>query len=604
MKLKPKRTKHIKQFDSVIFFFDPEFIRLFLKIFKKLKPYLKIWIPVVIVIIILEFTSLSRKLVFKPLIDIYSENKGLQIENIGLTSELKYWLWVLIGLTVMRGCLRYFRSVASKWVGLRVIRDVRLETYNHVLRLSMKYFDNKRTGDLLARLTGDVNLLRGSVKHLFEEIITKPIEVLLLLSGMLYLSWELTLLTLVVIPFFGGMVYFISAWVKKLSRRIRAKVGDVYSFLVESLSGIQTIKAFDQQNYEYERFDKETWELFKLSMKRTYIRSISNPVLDLILYGSIVVGIIVITLYISHLTAGSVIVFFVLLRDIRGPLKDLTSLQYKMLETLAGAERVFQVMDETVEPDETENPVELTIPEEITFKNVSFAYVKNDWVLRDVSFSVQRGETIAIVGPSGAGKTTLLSLLTRFYDPVEGSIQFNGIDIRQGSLSSLRKLQGLVAQEPFLFADTIMNNVALGRERNDVTFTKALAVAQCNDFVKQLPMAENTLIGERGVTLSGGQRQRLTLARALYDNPPILILDEATSSLDTESERLVQHALEESMRGRTSFVVAHRLSTILNADRILVLDRGSIVEVGSHEQLLSKGGVYAEMYELQFNGKS
>ncbi|MBE7558371.1 ABC transporter ATP-binding protein [bacterium] len=625
-----RKRRFKKRFDSFLFFRDKDFTRLYFRLLRRIRPYLWLWIAVVSAIIVVEASNAGRKLIYKPLIDQFEPGQSLSWERIGegfsealaLYGEpapdsetlphktkhrfpVEFWLVVFGALTLGRNLLQYFQSVYSKWVGLNVIRQVRLRVYNHILALPMRYFDKNRSGDLLARITADINLLKQSVDILFEEVLTKPMEILFALSAMFYLSWKLTLFVLILAPIIAVTIIPVARAVKRLSRIQRAQNAEITSFLVESLSGMRLIKAFNRYAYKFRQFDYETMKFFDIMVRRIRVKSLTNPINDTILYGTIIAGVLVFSFHDFDLTKGAIIAFFVLLLGVRGPLKDLTNMQYKMLEALAGAERVFQVLDEAREPEEAENPVELSPPRLIEFRNVSFAYgPSGENALTDVSFQVQAGERIAIVGPSGAGKTTLINLLCRLYDPTAGSITFDGVDIRRASLVSLRNLLGLVPQEPFLFHETIEENVVFGRPYDRAALERALTIGHCWEFVNALPEKEKSLVGERGCALSGGQRQRLTLARALYNNPPILLLDEATSSLDTESELLVQAALADSMAGRTTFVVAHRLSTILDADRILVLDHGCVVETGSHAELLARGGFYAEMFQLQFAGKN
>ena len=518
---------------------------------------------------------------------------------------LKRICFLIIGLMFLKNIFAYLQAYLMAKVEQGVIRDIRNDLYKHINFLSLSYFHKTRTGQIISRITNDVNLVNGGISASFVTLIKNPLVIIVSVSIAIILSWKLTLIALVVAPFSMGIIGWIGLKLRKQSAVSQAKMADVTSVLQETFSGVRVVKAFAMESFEIKKFNIETQRFFKTLLKITRIKNLASPLTEF-LGTSVAVGILWFggqeVLHGRMLSPEEFILFLLVIFTIMQPVKELSSVNNRIQEALAAGERIFQVLDLESEIQNIQNPQVLNFfNKEISFKNVFFSYNKNDVVLKDISISVKKGEILAIVGPSGAGKSTLVDLVPRFYDPVSGEIILDGTDIKSIELQSLRQLMGIVTQDTILFNDSVRNNIAYGSETIPLEkIIQAATVANAHSFINELPQGYDTNIGERGVTLSGGQRQRLAIARAVLKNPPILILDEATSSLDTESELLVQQAIERLMENRTTFVIAHRLSTILNADRIVVLDTGKIVESGTNEELLEKGGLYKKLYDMQF----
>lgn len=518
---------------------------------------------------------------------------------------LKRICFLIIGLMFLKNIFAYLQAYLMAKVEQGVIRDIRNDLYKHINFLSLSYFHKTRTGQIISRITNDVNLVNGGISASFVTLIKNPLVIIVSVSIAIILSWKLTLIALVVAPFSMGIIGWIGLKLRKQSAVSQAKMADVTSVLQETFSGVRVVKAFAMESFEIKKFNIETQRFFKTLLKITRIKNLASPLTEF-LGTSVAVGILWFggqeVLHGRMLSPEEFILFLLVIFTIMQPVKELSSVNNRIQEALAAGERIFQVLDLESEIQNIQSPQVLNFfNKEISFKNVFFSYNKNDVVLKDISISVKKGEILAIVGPSGAGKSTLVDLVPRFYDPVSGEIILDGTDIKSIELQSLRQLMGIVTQDTILFNDSVRNNIAYGSETIPLEkIIQAATVANAHSFINELPQGYDTNIGERGVTLSGGQRQRLAIARAVLKNPPILILDEATSSLDTESELLVQQAIERLMENRTTFVIAHRLSTILNADRIVVLDTGKIVESGTNEELLEKGGLYKKLYDMQF----
>jgi subfamily B ATP-binding cassette protein MsbA len=515
---------------------------------------------------------------------------------------------LIMVVVILKNLFLYLQGFYMAYVQQAVVRKFRNNLFDKYLRLSLDYFQARRTGHIMSRVTNDVVVLNESIDLGFNRLITDSLFTLMLLSFLVILSWKLTLLAMVVLPVIFFFIWFVGRKLRKYSERSQERMADVTSVLEESVNNARIVKAFSMEGFERKKFFAATENFFKALLRMTRIRHLASPINDTL---ATVAGVIILLYAGSRIVAGTgelsaadFMTYILAMFSLIKPIKDLSQIHIKLQEGMAAAERVFEVMDTEEKIVEPANPVHVaTFDKSIRYEHVSFSYNPGEPVLRDISFEVNRGEIVAVVGPSGAGKSTLFDLLPRFYDPLQGRVTIDGHDIRQLSLSSLRGLLGIVTQETFLFNDTILNNIAYGM--NGVAPEKvkeAAKAANAHDFIMQFEHGYDTEVGNRGVMLSGGQRQRLAIARALLKNPQILIFDEATSSLDTESEMLVQQAIDHLMANRTTLVIAHRLSTIKNAHRILVIENGQIVETGTHEQLLANAKLYARLYEMQFRG--
>ena len=504
---------------------------------------------------------------------------------------------------LLKGALSIVDGYQMKWVAERVQADLRQELYSHIHTMSLSYFTRTSTGEIMTRTTTDVGLVGGSVTDLFRNAFREPLNMAGLIGLLFLINWKLALISLVVFP---AALYPIIQFGRKMRKRagqVLQRYTELNTLLQETISGIRIVKAFAMEDYERGRFRDHNERVFRALMRISLVDCFTHPVMETLGAIGVVLavwvgGYLVIA---GELTPGGFVAFLGALGSLYQPIKRLSQVNNNVQQGVAGLTRIYALLD--TQPDVAEAPgakVLPTIQDRIEFVGVHFAYDADQPILTDVSLSAKLGELVAIVGPSGAGKTTLVNLIPRFYDPSRGAVAIDGVDVREVTLHSLRAQMGIVTQETILFDDTIANNIAYGRsDIGPSRIEEAARLANAHEFIFALPEGYQTRIGERGVRLSGGQRQRIAIARAILKDPPILILDEATSSLDAESERVVQEALDRVMEHRTTFVIAHRLSTILRADKILVLKDGTIVETGTHASLLARPGIYAQLYETQ-----
>ena len=517
--------------------------------------------------------------------------------------------WLIIFIAVSSNLFLYLQGFFMAYVQQAVIRDFRNRLFEKYQLLSLGFFHKRRTGQVISRVTNDVIVLNETVDLGFNRLVTDSLTVLLLLGFLILLSWKLTLLALLVLPVVFGFIWWMGRKLRKYSRRSQEKMADVNSVLEETISNIRIVKGYAMEKFEIGKFFRATGDYFRALVRMTRIRHLSNPVNEVLI---VIAGILILIFAGARILegggemdAGDFMTFLLAMFSLIKPTKSLLQIHIKIQEGLAAAERIFDVLEAPVQVREPEKPViKKDFTTSITYENVNFSYIPGEPVLEDISFEVKRGEVIALVGSSGAGKSTLFDLLPRFYDPVKGKITIDGVDIRDMQLASLRGLLGIVTQETYLFNDTITHNIAYGL--NGIPQDEIIAAARAanaHDFIERFEDKYDTVVGNRGVRLSGGQRQRIAIARALLKNPQILIFDEATSALDTESELLVQEAIDRLMANRTTLVIAHRLSTIQNANRIMVLDQGHIAECGTHEQLMAQGGLYEHLYLMQFKDR-
>ncbi|MDX1584550.1 MAG: ABC transporter ATP-binding protein, partial [Thermoanaerobaculia bacterium] len=509
---------------------------------------------------------------------------------------------------LMRALSMFLSEYAFQKVGLSTIRDLRNELYESIIHQSNRFFSRRPTGELVSRIVSDVEMIQMAVSTRMGDLVQESANLLVLTAYILFVNTELALISFIVAPVIVIPIVQFAKRLKRATRITQERMANVATLLEETIRGVRIVKAFAMESFEVRRFDDTTRRHLSISLKARMIQALSSPVMELLAGICIVLLVSYAALRIRSgvMTLGEFISFVMALALMYQPIKRLNRVNLTLNSALAATERVFQIIDHENEVVEKPDAVELEgVGEGIRYDSVTFAYDSEETVLRDFDLSIRPGETVALVGPSGGGKTTVVNLLPRFYDVNEGSITIDGHDVRDVTLGSLRSLIGIVTQETILFNDTIRNNIAYGRaDISEDEIRRAAEASNAAGFIEELPDQYDAWIGEGGALLSGGQRQRLAIARALLKNSPILILDEATSALDTESERLVQEALANLMKGRTTLVIAHRLSTVTRADTIIVLDRGRIAEQGSHEQLLTKGGLYKRLYEMQFSESS
>ena len=527
------------------------------------------------------------------------------MDEYGAATALLFIGLFLVGATLLKtGC--YFASVGIM-VPLRtgIVRDIRSRVYHKIVSLPLSFFSDERKGDIIARMSGDVNEIETSITGSLEMIIKNPILLVCYFGVLIYVSWQLTLFTLVVLPLMGWLMGRIGRKLKHQSLDAQNKWSDTMAQLEETLGGMRIIKAFTAEHKMTERFDRSTND-FRQASGRVAVRQASaHPVSEFLGTALIVLvlwygGTLIFSDH-SPIDAPTFIFYMVILYSIIQPLKDFSKASYNIPKGMASMERVNKILDAENPITEPANPLHIDhLRESIEFRGVSFSYNGTTPVLNDVNLTVKRGQTIALVGQSGSGKSTLVDLLPRYHDVVGGEILIDGKNVKSLALSDLRALIGNVNQEAILFNDTFYNNITFGVEQATMEqVVEAAKIANAHDFIMESEEGYDTKVGDRGCRLSGGQRQRISIARAILKNPDILILDEATSALDTESERLVQEALEHLMKTRTTIAIAHRLSTIKNADEICVLYEGRIVERGTHEELLQLGGYYKRLNDMQ-----
>ncbi len=530
---------------------------------------------------------------------------GAFIIEHGADRALVYFCAFIVVIFLLKNITRFMTMFFMAPIRMGVIRDVRESMHRKILKLHLGYYSEERKGDIISRATSDVNEIENSIISSMEMVFRDPILIITYLATMFFMSWKLTLFVLVLLPISGIFISIIGRKLKGASQRGQSKLGEVLTVFEETLGGLRVIQAFNAQEATNERFNKKNNEFFRLMVKlfrKHYLGSPLTEILSaitlaiLIFYG----GQLVLDAQENGFTGEFFITFIIIFSQIIPPAKSFSQAYFKIQKGLASVERINQVLDAEEKITDPRNPVDHgSFENEVGFENVSFKY-GNETVLSNINLNIKKGETVALVGPSGGGKSTLANLVPRFYDVESGAIKIDGVDVRDISLTQLRGMFGVVTQESILFNDTIANNILMSKpDASQEELRKAAEVANALEFIEKLPDGFETNVGDSGNKLSGGQKQRISIARAILKNPPFLILDEATSALDTESERLVQDAINKLMENRTALVIAHRLSTIRHANKIVVLEGGKIVEEGNHEKLMENSGVYKKLHNLQ-----
>ena len=571
----------------------------YIRLMNYIRPYVKHLAFAIVCIVLAAAANLYVPWIIKDMIDKVLMERDMAMLNLIAGG--------IIVVFFFRGIFYYGQSYLVSFVGQRVVIDIREALFEKFQRMPLAYFDRHQTGEIMSYVTNDVQALQNALVDKLIELVTESSVLVGSIVLMFYLDWKLTFITLITVPLVGQAM---NIFVKKLKRSgivIQERLADINSLLQESISAVRVVKSFVRERYEIERFHRQNELNFQAEMKNVQLTSLLTPTVEFL--AAITVTFI---LWIGgyevvqgDLTAGALVAFLTYAVNLANPVKRISRIYGTVQRAMAAADRVFDVIDMEEMIHDKEDAVPLPkIEGRVAVKDVSFSYKEGAPALSHVSLEASPGQLVAFVGPSGAGKSTIANLIPRFYEVDEGVIEIDGHDVRDVTLNSLREQIGIVPQETMLFSSSVRENIRYGRlEATDEEVEEAARAANAEEFILQLPQGYETKIGERGLNLSGGQRQRIAIARAILKNPRILILDEATSALDTESEKIVQAALDKLMVGRTSFAIAHRLSTIFNADRIYVIDGGRIVEQGTHAELLAAGGLYSTLYNIQFRGE-
>jgi len=570
---------------------------LYLRLLQFVKPY---WFKLAFAMVFMSLVAATNGLtayIVKPVLDkIFFEKNADMLYIIPFGVILLY---------LVKGVFEYLQAYLMGFVGQKVVNDIRNLVFSSLQRQPLSYFDKTPTGSSISRVINDVNLVQTAVTDAFTAIMKDAFSIIGLLFVVFYRDWKLATIALIILPFSAYPIVAFGKKLRKISVTAQRTIARLTSFLHETITGQRIVKAFSMEEYENQRFQVENNNLFRINLKRYKIRALSHPVMEVL--GGVAIGVIIWyggrEIISGKSTPGNFFSFTAALLMLYEPIKRLNKENHNIQQGLGASQRVFEVIDREPEIVEKKGAIQLErVQGIIEFKDVFFKY-EDKMILKNLNLKINKNEVIAVVGESGVGKTTLVNLIPRFYDIASGSIEIDNIDIKDVTLNSLRDNIALVTQDVILFNDSVKNNIAYGFESDMIKIEEAARTAYAHDFITKLPKGYDTVVGEKGARLSGGQKQRIAIARALHKNAPILILDEATSSLDAVSELEVQKAFENLMKGRTTIIIAHRLSTVMNADRIIVIDGGTIIQEGTHTKLIETEGPYKNLYNLQFRDK-
>ncbi|MFP4091819.1 MAG: ABC transporter ATP-binding protein [Cyclobacteriaceae bacterium] len=551
-----------------------------------------------------QFSKPEFELNVDYVLDLFNYYFQQMIEERGKTGALIFVCTIIIISVFLTNLFRFISGLTLAKIRAKVIRKLRMNIFDQVSRMHLGFFTNERKGDIMSRITNDVQEVESSVVSTLKVVFRDPATIIGFFAVLFAMSAKLTLFTLIVMPISGTIISEITKRLKRRAMQSQESLGRLVNILDETLSGMRIVKAFNALDFVSDKFGKEVNRYARINVSMARKQELASPLSEFmgvfVVTGILVYGGILVLTDNSELSASEFITYIILFSQILPPAKSISNALSSIQRGLASGERIFKTIDTPRQINDKPGAVALEgFSRDIVFENVSFAY-EQEHVLKNISFTIEKGKTVAIVGPSGGGKSTIADLIPRFYDPSEGCIYIDGIALTEAQTDSVRRLMGIVTQESILFNDTIFNNIAFGMpQATEEEVRQAARIANAHDFIMDTPQQYQTIIGERGSKLSGGQRQRISIARAVLKNPPILILDEATSALDSESERLVQEALTNLMKNRPSIVIAHRLSTIQHADEIIVIQKGSIVERGRHDELVEMGGLYRKLSEMQ-----
>ena len=575
---------------------------------------ISIWLTATLINnILLDFDSILKAQAEWAAKESLTPNESLKYwTNLAILRETPAESLRVLCLTILfvffiKNIFLYLKNILLYMVQLNIVKDIRDKLYIHIQGLSLGYFHKEKTGSITSTIINDVEQLQSSLSIAFQKLFVEPINILIFATLLFIISWKLALIAIIIVPLAGIAIIAIGKSIRRKSRRTQKKISHIMQILGETLSSIRIVKAFVNEKEEIKKFSKETANYLNLHLKRARLDLIAAPITESF---GVVIGVILLwyggteVIMQKGLIPEDFIRFILILFSILGPIKQMSNVNIKIQAGAASAERIFRLLDTEPQIVEIKNPIKLDkFKTSLEFKDVHFEYQEgSELVLDSISFKINKGEVVALVGPSGSGKSTIADLIPRFYDATSGEITIDGNNIKNISLSSLRNNMGIVTQEVILFNDSIRNNISYAQgDKSDDLVKEAARAANALDFIENTPNGFETVVGERGVKLSGGQKQRIAIARALLKNPSILILDEATSALDTESEKKVQTAIESLMKDRTALVIAHRLSTVQKADKIIVIENGKVAETGSHETLFEKNGIYRRLYDLQFD---